>query len=221
MSARVKRRVEVYVWEPVVRWCHWIIVVCIFVLAITGYLIGNPIPLTQGGELAMGRVRFIHSVTALVFATAVLLRLIWLFVGNQYANWRGLIPVSPQRRKNAFETLKFYLFLRLKSPGSIGHNALAGMAYAAIYILFVIEIVTGYALYTMSSTEGIGWIIRVFGAQEVRLVHHLLTWVFLMFFVHHVYSVFLCAMSERDGLVEAMFDGYKFKEEEKLEAREG
>ncbi|MFQ5862799.1 MAG: Ni/Fe-hydrogenase, b-type cytochrome subunit [Candidatus Brocadiales bacterium] len=219
MGPEVKKRVEVYVWEPVVRWTHWIIVVCIFVLAATGYLIGNPVPLTRSGALIMSQVRFIHFVAALVFSTAVFLRLIWLFTGNQYASWRGLIPLSLERRKNALETLKFYLFLRLKSPGAIGHNALAGMAYGAVYVLCLVEILTGHALYTMHYGGGVSWLVATFGAQELRFVHHLLTYVFLMFFIHHIYSVFLCAMSERDGLVEAMFDGYKFIEEKKLKAR--
>ena len=219
MSPKVKKRIEVYVWEPVVRWAHWLIVVCIFVLAATGYLIGNPVLLTRSGALIMSQVKFIHYTAALVFSLSVFLRLLWLFIGNEYASWRGLIPVSPERRKNAFETLKWYFFFRLKSPGSIGHNALAGMAYAAIYVLCLVEILTGHALYTLQYSGGVGWLVATFGAQELRLVHHLLTYIFLMFLIHHVYSVFLCSMSERDGLVEAMFDGYKFIEEERLETR--
>ncbi|MEE9514566.1 MAG: Ni/Fe-hydrogenase, b-type cytochrome subunit [Candidatus Brocadiales bacterium] len=216
MGPKVEKRVVTYVWEPVVRWSHWLIVVCILVLAATGYLIGNPVLLTGSGALIMSHVKFIHFVTALVFSTAVFVRILWLFTGNEYASWRGLIPVDAERRKNALETLKWYFFLKMKSPGTIGHNALAGMAYAAIFLLCLVEIYTGHVLYEMHGSGGVGWAVAVFGAQEIRFVHHFLTWVFLMFLVHHVYSVFLCAMSERDGLVEAMFDGYKFVEEEKL-----
>lgn len=219
MSTKEKKRVEVYVWEPVIRWAHWIIVACIFVLAVTGYLIGSPVKLTRGGGLIMSQVRFIHFTAALVFSAAVFLRLIWLFLGNKYASWKGLIPVSQERRKNVVETLKWYLFLRLKSPGAIGHNALAGMAYGVIYLLCLVEILTGHGLYTMRYGGGVSWLVAIFGAQEIRFVHHILTYIFLMFLVHHVYSVFLCAMSERDGLVEAMFDGYKFIEEERLDAQ--
>ena len=31
-----------YVWQPVVRWYHWFNVICMGVLAITGYYIGSP-----------------------------------------------------------------------------------------------------------------------------------------------------------------------------------
>jgi Ni/Fe-hydrogenase 1 B-type cytochrome subunit len=61
--------------------------------------------------------------------------------------------------------------------------------------------------------------VATFGAQQLRLVHHMLTWVFMMFLIHHVYSVFLCSMSEREGLVEAMFNGYKFIKEKRLDTR--
>lgn len=217
-NLKTEKRVVVYVWEPAVRWCHWLIVVCVLVLAVTGYLIGNPVLLTRSGALIMSNVKFVHFVAALVFSTAVFVRLLWLFVGNEYASWRGLVPVSAERRRNAVETLKWYLFLRLKSPGSIGHNALAGMAYGAVLLLCLVEIYTGHVLYEMHDGS-VSWMVATFGAQGIRLVHHFLTWVFLMFLIHHVYSVFLCSMSERDGLVEAMFDGYKFIEEERLEAR--
>lgn len=217
-NLKTEKRVVVYVWEPAVRWCHWLIVVCVLVLAVTGYLIGNPVLLTRSGALIMSNVKFVHFVAALVFSTAVFVRLLWLFVGNEYASWRGLVPVSAERRRNAVETLKWYLFLRLKSPGSIGHNALAGMAYGVVLLLCLVEIYTGHVLYEMHD-GGVSWMVATFGAQGIRLVHHFLTWVFLMFLIHHVYSVFLCSMSEREGLVEAMFDGYKFIEEERLEAR--
>ena len=217
--AKSEIRVEVYVWQPVVRWSHWLMVVCILVLATTGYLIGNPVLFTRNEVLIMSNVKFIHYVAALVFSTAVFVRLLWLFVGNEYASWRGLIPVSAERRRNAFETLKWYLFLKMDSPGAIGHNALAGMAYGAIFGLCLIEILTGHCLYTMQQPGGVGWMVATFGAQQLRLVHHMLTWVFMMFLIHHVYSVFLCSMSEREGLVEAMFNGYKFIKEKRLDTR--
>lgn len=219
MSQNVKKRVVVYVWEPVIRWSHWVTVVCILILVVTGYLMGNPVLLTKSGALMTTGVKVIHYLIAIVFSGSIFLRIIWMFVGNEYASWKGLIPMTAERRKNAIETLKWYFFLRLKSPGSIGHNALAGMAYAVLYLICIIEIITGYALYTLHYDGGVSWLISLFGAQEIRLVHHVLIWVYLAFVIHHVYSVFLCAMSERNGLVEAMFDGYKFIEEESLEKK--
>ena len=41
MQARVMQRV--YVWQLAVRFFHWINALCIVVLGVTGYVIGNPI----------------------------------------------------------------------------------------------------------------------------------------------------------------------------------
>jgi hypothetical protein len=62
---------DVYVFEVPVRVWHWIHALAITVLAITGYLIANPLP-SMGGEASdsflMGNIRLIHFITAMVFA---------------------------------------------------------------------------------------------------------------------------------------------------------
>ena len=50
-----------YVWELPVRWCHWINVLSIVTLSITGFLIGYPVSLGHSAsDFTMGWIRFIH-----------------------------------------------------------------------------------------------------------------------------------------------------------------
>ncbi len=62
---------EVYVWQLPVRFYHWINATCIFILCITGYLIGNP--LDAGGHLEasesymFGVIRFGHFLFSFIF----------------------------------------------------------------------------------------------------------------------------------------------------------
>ena len=68
----------VYVYEAPVRLWHWVMMLCMIVLAGTGYLIGSPLP-AVGGEAAVGAARPLavrgprlgFSAVAAVFAGAV------------------------------------------------------------------------------------------------------------------------------------------------------
>jgi hypothetical protein len=73
-----------YVWQPVVRWYHWFNVVCMGVLAITGYYIGTPFVNVAGfpNPYVTGIVRFTHFVTATILALILIVRLYWAFVGT-------------------------------------------------------------------------------------------------------------------------------------------
>ncbi len=44
MSTQDSKLFPVYVWEVPVRIWHWVMALCMVVLAVTGYLIGTPLP---------------------------------------------------------------------------------------------------------------------------------------------------------------------------------
>src|SRR5215510_10121536 len=88
--------VHVYVWEVPVRVTHWVIVLSIGVLSVTGLYIGHPFIAATGQagrHFVMGWIKVIHFWAAYVFIVAVLARVVWMFTGNKYARWDKLIPV--------------------------------------------------------------------------------------------------------------------------------
>jgi len=95
------RGVHVYGWG--LRTWHWVTAGCIVTLAITGYLIGSPLP-SIGGEASdhfmFGTVRFIHFSAGQILAVAFLLRLLIAVTGGYgMAHWyprvEPPIPVGP------------------------------------------------------------------------------------------------------------------------------
>jgi hypothetical protein len=95
----------------------------------------------------MGIMRYTHFVTAFVFIASLLLRTYWSIVGNEWASWRGLFPfLTADGRKALADAFKYYFFLRREPPEVIGHNALAGLTYAFIVFLYLLQTVTGFAL---------------------------------------------------------------------------
>jgi Ni/Fe-hydrogenase 1 B-type cytochrome subunit len=208
--------VRVYVWQWPVRIAHWMIFLSIVVLSFTGYYLYDPFIISRGnGAFVMGKIRFIHEVTAFVLIAAFLLRVCWFFNGNKWARWRQFLPIGRQQWQDFVGQLEYYLFIRRKPVFRVGHNPLAGGTYSIIYALMLIEILTGTALYNHilgNKVLGffISWLPLLISVRHLREIHLLIMFAFGAFVIHHVYSAVLIAIEERSGLVGGIFSGYKF-----------
>jgi Ni/Fe-hydrogenase 1 B-type cytochrome subunit len=217
--------VQVYVWEWPVRLAHWMIVLSIAVCSVTGIYIGHPF-MTFGDpgrqQFVMGNIKVIHFYGAIVFTLAVLSRIIWMFIGNHWAHWDKFVPVARARREGIAQAIRFYLFRLRKPPGYVGHNPLAGLTYTGIFILFLIQTMTGFGLYAVSAsvTSHMHWFrffVALFGGMQYTMwIHHIVMWLLIAFAVHHVYSAILMSQIEASATVESIFSGYKFVKREIL-----
>jgi len=210
---------KIYVWEAPVRATHWLIVLSVAILSVTGIYIGHPFLAAPGParqQFVMGTVRTIHLYAAIVFGLSVFSRIAWMFLGNRFSHWDKFIPVRPWRYKGIWPTLKFYLFMLRKPPGFVGHNPLAGLTYTFVFLLYLSIITTGFTLYSAYAPAGspfrhLAFLIPVLGGlQQARFLHHLGMWLLLGFAVHHVYSAVLMSQVEQKATMESIFSGYKF-----------
>ena len=231
-AAGSEARYPLRVWDLCVRLTHWGMALSLFVLAATGYTLGHPFvsaPGQAGERFVMGHTKAVHLYAAIVFTLSVLARLVWMFLGGRYASWRQFVPVTRARLRRFVETVRFYTFLRVDGPGEVGHNPVAGIAYLAVYGLCLVEIATGLALWGASASPDAP--LHVFaivatwlgGLQVVRWIHHLVMWLLLGFFVHHLATSILMNRIEGNGLIASIFSGTKFvsREEIERERREG
>ncbi len=227
---QTKNYKRVYVWELPVRIFHWINVLCITVLAATGFIIADPPAILSGAEASesfwFGTVRFIHFGTAYIFFFNMLLRIYWAFVGNRFASWKAYLPFSRKMRKNIMHVLKVDILLQHDKTEdvrniSVGHNAVAAISYVGLFVVALIQVFTGFGLYADNSgwwLPGLfSWVVPLFGGDfMVRTIHHIATWFFILFTLIHVYLVFYHDWLEGRGEVSSMFGGYKFVSEERL-----
>ena len=217
---------RLYVWEFPVRLYHWVNAVCVLLLIATGFIIGNPIPITYANEAYQqywfGTVRFIHFVAAFVFFFNFLVRIYWGFVGNRYARWRNFIPLTRQQWREMLDVLKVdILQTDIKERISIGHNALAGLIYFLSFLVFLFQALTGFALYSSMSTSFLpklfAWVVPLMGGDfAVRQWHHIFMWFFVVFVIIHVYLVFYHDYVEGRGTTSSMVGGWKFEREDRL-----
>ena len=219
----VERGIErVYVWDLVVRLTHWVIMITILILAVTGIYIGKPYFIPSGPmkeQLVMANVKTVHFYTAIVFNLAVLTRIAWMFVGPYYARWHQFLPVGARRQRDVIGMLKFYLFFSKKPPMNVGHNPLAGLTYLLVFGLYILMILTGLSLYSVDAGLVYGGYMKAVGGfflplfggpQTARWIHHTAMWFLLGFFAHHIWSAILVSRVEGMGLIDSMFSGYKF-----------
>jgi Ni/Fe-hydrogenase 1 B-type cytochrome subunit len=206
-----------YVWEPVVRVYHWINVLCMFVLATTGFYIGTPFVNVTGLPFPYftATARFTHYVAATILGLVVIVRFYWAFVGNRYAQWEGVLPLNQERGRDLWKQFKYYTFLASQRPSYVGHNPIAGITYAGLWVLTVIQGITGLALNAEVNPGGFwwtwfGWAFGVSANQTLRLIHHSLMWVFIVFFLVHLYMAILDDVEERDGILSSIINGVKW-----------
>lgn len=207
---------RVYVWEVPVRATHWVNVLSILALSITGFYIACPyIHAKSETAFIMANMRFVHFISAYLFSVSLMVRVYWWFAGNKYARLDQFLPLSGERCENLAGTTKFYCFMKNDMPHYAGHTGLAGITYSALFALFIVEIQTGFALYSQTHGGGLfwtlmgGWMLMGSSDSMVRLVHHLGMWCVFVYVITHVYIVIHNDLIEKNGLMKSIFNGYK------------
>jgi Ni/Fe-hydrogenase 1 B-type cytochrome subunit len=199
---------------------HWAAAVSIVVLVVTGFYIGKPYFITGGEASAhylMGWMRFLHFTAAGVLVATAIIRLYWLFAGNQFERWRALFPVWRQDWVNLVKQVKFYFMIQPeRAPHYLGHNPLQQFSYTGLYLLAGAQVVTGFAMYGQSRPGGFwytlfGWVVPLLGGiQVVHFVHHVLMWAFLIFIPIHIYLALRADLLERTGTISSIISGGRF-----------
>ena len=206
----VKRK-EYYLFSPFLRIFHWIMVVSICVLFGTGLLITKPVDAVSTEPtftlMSMDLVRDIHFFFAFLLCASLILR-VYGFIINKGDR------LFPRVWEGHFysETVEVALHYMLLKPhhAPFLRNPLARMSYAGLYVLLLIEILTGFAMYFMNSpfeSGGFlfGWVNTILGSEMMsHYVHHYVAW-FIILFAMVVRAEFMEGESE----VSSMFSGKK------------
>jgi len=211
------------VWDKLVRWTHWINAAATAVLLYTGLMIGGLVSRSPVDEatfgFTMGSVRAWHSIAAYVFCANAVVRVYWLIMGNTWGQWFRNQVWTPELWRELFWKIREYLSLRYveHEAYTLGHNALASMAYLGIFFIGLVLAVTGFAMKGQIDPGGLegtlfGWVIPLFGAEWiVRAVHRFCMWVMIAFLIHHIGIVILLECLGERGLISSMFSGVKMK----------
>ena len=209
-------RKKTYIWEIPVRLTHWVNFFSIIFLSVTGLYIGGPfIHPTSSQSYTMGWMRFIHLLAGYTFLMMVIIRVYWAFAGNRYANWRVFLPLTRRQRHDLGDATRYYLFVSKKPPYAAGHTMCAGAAYFVLFLLFLFQIFSGFALFSYNSPGFFhtllgGWLTAFMNIQAIRFWHHMVMYFIWVIALIHVYLAVWLDSVEGNGLMGSIFGGYKF-----------
>jgi len=218
--------VPVYVWQSPVRLFHWIMVLSLTLLTITGFYMHHPYIVATGPRAwVMGTMRFVHEIFGFVLLAVLLMRIYWFFAGNEWARWRAWVPLTKGQWASIRSMLLYYSYQRSEPEPEIGHNSLATSTYMVIVFLLLLECLTGLVLFSVVSGSHflrltVGWIPHIVDIQYIRLCHYFIMFLFMAFVIHHVYSAVLVSMEQKNGLMESIFSGWKFVHRSLLEEKQ-
>ncbi|MEP7091832.1 MAG: Ni/Fe-hydrogenase, b-type cytochrome subunit [Nocardioidaceae bacterium] len=212
--------VRVPLWPASLRWLHWLNVLAIVVLSLTGFYIADPflrsgIPGSSRLGFTMGYVRFVHDAVAWGWIVLGVVRVyLLLFSRDRYVRWPVLLPLKNRRDvRNLGRTISAYLLIHPdEAPTYIAHNPLQQLTYTGIYLMAALQVVTGLALYGLYDAHSALWRwtqlpVLWLGAPEVRLIHYLVMLFFWVFLLIHVYLSVRADTIERTGGLSSMVSG--------------
>lgn len=133
----------VHTWDATVRWFHWINVLCVVFLGLSGTLILND---EAFGIEGAGKVflKTVHTYVGYVFAVNLVWRLLWATFGSKNARWRALLPVGSGYLASLRAQLRD--IRRSTATDYAGHSPLARLMIAVLLLLLISQALTGLLL---------------------------------------------------------------------------
>ena len=118
--------------------------------------------------------------------------------------WKALL-FRPRDVKPAIAMQLYYLRLRKEHPPQGKHNALQKGAYSFIFLLGVLSVLTGFAIY---KPVQLAWLTALFGGYELaRYWHFWAVWLFVAFTVVHVIMVFVVDPASLRAIITGWYRG--------------
>ncbi|HEX8905061.1 MAG TPA: cytochrome b/b6 domain-containing protein [Longimicrobiaceae bacterium] len=204
----------------IVRATHWVNVVALTLMVASGLRIFNAYPmfarkgetfccwpweghaippwLTFGGWLAGARNWHFAMMWVLAVNGAVYLAFIWL-----HGEWRDLVPRRGDPR-DAWEMIKFYLFVRKTHPHQGKHNALQKTVYFALPWLGVLAVLTGLAIWKPVQFAPLTGLFG--GYVWARYWHFLVMLALVLLALGHVFMVFAVDPRSLVAMVTGRYD---------------
>ncbi len=166
---------KIRVWDPLVRVLHWILVGCV----ISNLLNESGYP--------------VHRALGLIASATVIVRLVWGFVGPQYARFSDWFP-TPARLVPYVKAL-----LRNEAPRHVGHNPAGAVMMLALMALVLGLGVSGYLMTTDAFYEN----------DILKELHETLVGILVAAVVLHVIAALYESWKHRENLIGSMVHGYK------------
>ncbi len=220
----IERKVE---FSTAYRWQHWIRAASIVGLVITGFYLAIPFVApavnAEPTNFMNALFRSWHMIFGFFLMGAILYKT-YFFVFVKDNEMERLAIKDLLNLKIWSQTIGYYLLISKHPKLSGEYNPLQFVVYFMFYIMMFILIVTGLILFVHSYHGGLGAILyapmrsieaMLGGLAWVRQLHHIAMWGVILYVVGHVYIAIFNAVFRREGAIDAVFSGMKWREKHK------
>lgn len=196
----------------------------IIILIATGFYIADPVTLSKGetvDKFFMGDIRFVHSLFGVLLVFLFLWRVYMAFFSRFYSDWKDFFAWMDVR--STIDHIKFYLLIKKEHPlRNCLYGPIQSLAYLALMLMVLVVAVTGLILMGANYHAGLTAIAYMIlrplenlmgGLAVVRYIHHVFTWLFILFTVVHVYMAFWHDAVLKQGTISSMVSGHLFERE--------
>ena len=171
---------------------HWINLIAMIVLIITGFSIHFPfwpefMGIAHGAHLLFGFILFLNCIFRVVAA---------FFVKTsptggtrkQVKDYKTWLPQKDNRHQ-ALEWIKYYLFLKKDHPLGAKLGVPQKISYLLIPVLIIVMFWTGLCLWGPTMNLAPMWATTdlVGGLMSMRIIHYFMMYIFIVFMFIHIY----------------------------------
>ncbi|HET6461209.1 MAG TPA: Ni/Fe-hydrogenase, b-type cytochrome subunit [Syntrophales bacterium] len=210
-------------WSAAIMINHWVMAIAVLVLIVTGFYIASPFTIYSGetvNKFFMGNMRYVHILFGIILMFIFIWRLYLAFFSKFHADWKDFF--SWLDFDCTWKQIKFYLLIEKESPSHEDciYGPMQALAYSGLFFFIFAIVITGLILmgagYHAGFTAFFYKILKpvenmLGGLAIVRYVHHILTWLFILFIVVHVYMAFWYDAVLKEGTVSSMISGVLFE----------
>ena len=214
-------------WSAAIMINHWAMALSIFVLIATGFYIADPCAIYQGetvDKFFVGNVRYVHILFGIFLLFIFIWRLYLAFFSRFNADWKDFF--ARLDFECTWKQIKFYLLIEKEPPSheDCTYGPMQSLAYSGLFFMIFVILVTGLILMGAGYHAGMtAFLYKIFkpvenmlgGLAIVRYVHHIFTWLFILFIIVHVYMAFWYDAILKEGTVSSMISGVLFEKEGK------
>jgi len=179
-----------------IRLLHWSNMISITMLCLTGFYIHAP----QSFRLFenMDNARTFHFAFAMLLIVGVVWR---IYLGFATGDWKNIVYAPIKDTKKLPSMIKYYTFLAKDHPFYGKYNPGQKAMYTSVFVLAIVMIITGFILYKPVTFAS--WAYFFGGYLVVRMIHYIITWIFVIMVLVHVYL----DMAEGLPVLVSMFTG--------------
>lgn len=212
-------------WTVAIRYNHWLMAAAIFILIASGFYIAYPVSLSFSDKVTeMNDIIFWHILAGICLVFLFIWRIYLMFFSRFHADWKDFF--AWMNVKNSLKQVKFYLLISKEPPDHTHlYGPLQSVAYGGLLVMVALIVLTGLILtgaagYKSGLTGIMYTMVRpaerlMGGLAGVRLIHHFLTWGFILFIVAHTYMAFWYDVIFKEGTVSSMISGVVFRKAHK------